>query len=286
MAQDIRGEVKNAVIEAAEATDTVDVQEKNRPWLSIVLGIFYLGLLMALVFLPGATLLDRLRWLESGICAQLAAHSFYPGGEQLPLCARNTGIYLGFMITLMTLYAVGRGRVQRLPLRSIIILLVCAGLAMAVDGFNSFFLDLGLPHLYQPHNLLRLATGLAAGLALATLVLPVINRLLWCEYNDERSIPSWLALLLLIPGLTLSFFAIASQNALLLYPLALLSTAGLLTVLSSVNLLVVLAIGRREQTFGRYRELLPFFGLALILAIGELLALAQLKFSLLQALGV
>ncbi len=251
-----------------------------------MLGIFYLGLLTALIFLPGGTLLDRLRWLDSGICAQLPTHSFYPGGVQLPLCARNTGIYLGFMVTLMTLYAMGRGRVQQLPLRPIIVLLVCGGLAMVVDGFNSFFLDLGLPHLYQPHNLLRLGTGLAAGLALATLTLPVINRLLWCEYSDERSIPSWMALLLLIPGLILSFFAVASQNALLLYPLALFSTAGLLTVLSSVNLLVVLAIGRREQTFGGYRELLPFFGLALILAIGELLALAQLKFSLLQALGI
>ncbi len=280
MAQNIQEEVKNTV------TGAGDAQEKKRPWLIIVLGIFYLGLLTALIFLPGGTLLDRLRWLDSGICAQLPTHSFYPGGVQLPLCARNTGIYLGFMVTLMTLYAMGRGRVQQLPLRPIIVLLVCGGLAMIVDGFNSFFLDLGLPHLYQPHNLLRLGTGLAAGLALATLTLPVINRLLWCEYSDERSIPSWMALLLLIPGLILSFFAVASQNALLLYLLALFSTAGLLTVLSSVNLLVVLAIGRREQTFGGYRELLPFFGLALILAIGELLALAQLKFSLLQALGI
>jgi len=280
MAQNIQEEVKNTV------TGAGDTQEKKRPWLIIVLGVTYMGLLTALVFLPGGTLLDRLRWLDSGICAQLPTHSFYPGGVQLPLCARNTGIYLGFMVTLMTLYAMGRGRVQQLPLRPIIVLLVCGGLAMVVDGFNSFFLDLGLPHLYQPHNLLRLGTGLAAGLALATLTLPVINRLLWCEYSDERSIPSWIALLLLIPGLILSFFAVASQNALLLYPLALFSTAGLLTVLSSVNLLVVLAIGRREQTFGGYRELLPFFGLALILAIGELLALAQLKFSLLQALGI
>jgi uncharacterized membrane protein len=283
MAQNIQEEVKNAVTEAAEAQG---VQKKKRPWLTIVLGVTYPGLLMALVFLPGGTLLDRLRWLDSGICAQLPTHSFYPGGLELPLCARNTGIYLGFMVTLMTLYAMGKGRVQQLPLRPIIVLLVCGGLAMVVDGFNSFFLDLGLPHLYQPHNLLRLATGLAAGLALATLTLPVINRLLWCEYNDERSIPSWIALLLLIPGLILSFFAVASQNALLLYPLALFSTAGLLTVLSSVNLLVVLAIGRHEQTFGGYRELLPFLGLALILAIGELLGLAQLKFSLLQALGI
>src|SRR5947209_19058271 len=117
-----------------------------------LLGMLYLGTLAALVFLPGASLLDRLRWLDSGICAQLATHSFYPGGERLPLCARNTGIYLGFMVTLLTLYATRRGRVQRLPSWPMVAVLISGIFAMAVDGFNSFLLDLGQPHLYQPHN--------------------------------------------------------------------------------------------------------------------------------------
>src|SRR5579885_1939577 len=77
-------------------------------WLVATRALLYLGLLAALVFLPGASLLDRLRWLDSGICAQIPAHSFYPGGERLPLCARNTGIYLGFIVTLIMLYATGR----------------------------------------------------------------------------------------------------------------------------------------------------------------------------------
>ncbi len=84
-------------------------------WVMGILALCYLGLLAALVLLPGVSLLERLRWLDSGICAQLPGHSFYPGGQRLPLCARNTGIYLGFMVTLVTLYATGRGRVQRLP---------------------------------------------------------------------------------------------------------------------------------------------------------------------------
>lgn len=256
----------------------------ERPWTVGVLALCYLGLLAALVLLPGVSLLDRLRWLDSGICAQLPRHSFYPGGERLPLCARNTGIYLGFIVTLIILYATGRGRAQRLPPWPIIGVLVLGIVGMAVDGFNSFFLDLGLMHLYQPHNLLRLATGLATGLALASLGLPLLNRLFWCEYSEQRSISSWATLLLLVPGLALSFFAVASQKGLVLYPVALLSTAGILTVLSSVNLVVIIAVSRRDQTFARYRELLPFFGFALLLTIGEMLALAQLKFSLLQAL--
>src|SRR5579859_853508 len=259
---------------------------KSSPWLTGLWGLFYLGVPAALAFLPGGSLLDRLRWLDSGICAQLATHSFYPGGERISLCARNTGIYLGFMVTLLTLYATGRGRVQRLPPLPITVLLIGGGFAMVIDGFNSFLLDLGLPHLYQPNNLLRLATGLATGLALAALVLPAINRLFWREDNARRSISSWTALLLLTSALLLSFFAVASQSALFLYPVALLSTAGILIAIGSVNLIVILAVSKRDQAFARYRELLPFFTLALVLAAGEMLALAQLKFSLLQALGM
>ena len=76
------------------------------------------------------------------------------------------------------------------------------------------------------------------------------------------------------------------QAAQLLYPIALLSTAGLFTAVSGLNLIMVMAVSRRGQTLLYYRELLPFFSIALVLAIGELLALAQLKLALLQALGV
>ncbi len=280
MSQDTQKDVQH---QTASLTRT---PQSNSPWLTILIGLCYLGWFATLVFLPGASLLDRLRWLDSGICAQLPTHSFYPGGQQLPLCARNTGIYLGFMVTILTLYASGRGWVQRLPPWPIVVVLIGCIFSMVVDGFNSFLLDLGQSHLYQPHNLLRLATGLLTGFAIATLTLPAVNRLFWREYNEERSISSWPALLLLLPGLALSFLAVASQSIFILYPVAILSTAGLLMVVSNVNLLIILAIGKKDQTFERYRELVAFFSLALILAVSELLVLAQLKFALLQALGV
>src|SRR5436853_7813546 len=116
---------------------TIDTTKTSSmsPWLAALLVLFYLALLTALVLLPGASLLDRLRWLDSGICAQLPTHSFYPGGQRLPLCARNTGIYLGFMVTLLALYGSGRGRVQRLPSWPIVVVLIGGVLSMVVDGF-------------------------------------------------------------------------------------------------------------------------------------------------------
>lgn len=268
------------------AQKAVDRTTRARSWAAAGFALFLAALLAALVLLPGGSVIDKLRWLDSGICAQLPTHSFYPGGEQLPLCARNTGIYLGFIVTLITLHATGRGRAQLLPRWPIIVVLACGVIAMAVDGSNSFLLDLGLPHLYQPQNLLRLATGLVTGLAMASLTLPVLNRLFWREYCEERSIASWRALLLYLPLLALSFFVVATQSWLVLYPLAFLSTAGVLTALSSVNLIVVIGISRRDQSFEGYRDLLPFFGLALMFAIAEMLTLAQLKLMLLQGLGI
>lgn len=254
--------------------------------LSAGLALLYLVLLAALVFLPGQSLIERLQWLDSGVCAQLPTHSFYPGGERLPLCSRNTGIYLGFLITITTLYLTGRGQVQSLPAWPIALVLACGVLALFIDGSNSLLLDLGLPHLYQPHNLLRLATGMLTGLAMGAFVLPVLNQLFWYHSNEQRSVPSWRTLLQFLPALILCYFAVASQSSLILYPVALLSTLGLLTALGSVNLIVIIAVSKREQSFTSYRQLLPFFGLALLCASGEMLFLAQLKFMLLHALGI
>jgi uncharacterized membrane protein len=256
------------------------------PWMTGFLAAFYLGLLALVIFLPGASLLDRLRWLDSGVCAQIPTHSFYPGGERLPLCSRNTGIYLGFITTLILLYSTGRGRARLVPPRPIIVVLAAGVLALAIDGFNSLALDLGFPHLYQPHNLLRLGTGLITGLAMASLALPILNQLFWRENNQQSSIPAWKSLLLFLPILILCFFAVTSQSGIVLYPLALLSTIGILTAISSINLIFIIALSKRGETFEYYRQLLPFFGLAFALAIGEMLALAQLKFTLLQALGI
>lgn len=259
---------------------------RSARWFAGGICLFVLIVLATLLFFPGASVLQRLSWLDSGICAQFASHSFYPGGERLPLCARNTGIYLGFVVTLSTLYGKGRGRAQHLPRWPLFVVLVGGVTALAIDGMNSFLLDVGLQHLYQPNNLLRLATGLVTGLAMALLLLPMLNRLVWRGYTAMRSVASWQELLHYVPLLIVCFFVVASQNALILYPIALLSTAGVLIALGSLNLIVFVGVSRRDETFERFHELLPFLGIALLFAVGEMLLLAQMKLTLLHALGV
>jgi len=256
------------------------------PWLNSLLILCYLALVVSAIWWPGASLLERLRWLDSGICAQLLTHSLYSGGERLPLCARNTGIYLGFFATLIILYVRKRGRAQALPGKSLTIVLSAGILFLAIDGTNSFLVDLGVSHLYHPNNLLRLASGLLTGLAMGIFALPVINGLIWRGSNTLRSLPAWTELGWFLPVLFLCFSAATSQSGWTLYPLAILSTLGLLSAVGSINLIFLLLLSRRDESFTRYKELIPFCGIALLAATGELLLLAQIKLSLFQALGI
>ena len=65
-------------------------------------------------------------------------------------------------------------------------------LVWAVDGLNSFLTFFpGLPHLYEPRNLLRLITGTLEGLAIAALMLPIANLSLWAAPAPEPAIASW-----------------------------------------------------------------------------------------------
>lgn len=252
----------------------------------IALGAAYVVALAALAFFPDGTLLDRLRVLDGGVCAQLPTHSFFFGGQQLPLCARCTGMYAGFACTVVVLRATGRLRSAQLPGKWAALVLGLCVLALAVDGFNSLFVDIGLPHLYQPHNLLRLATGLGTGTAMAAFLIPVANTLIWKSEDLRPSFASPRQLALMLPVLLLAFLAIGTigtQAAFLLYPIALLSGAGLVLALALVNVVLLLGISSRAGRFATWRQFFPLFTVAMTCAVIELVALFALKSSLMTA---
>ncbi|MGH2517008.1 MAG: DUF2085 domain-containing protein, partial [Ktedonobacterales bacterium] len=248
----------------------------------------YVVALATLAFLPGATLIERLRALDGGICAQVPSHSFFFSGQQLPLCSRNTGIYSGFASTVVVLLATGRIRAAQLPSKWVALVLGVCVLLLATDGFNSLFLDLGLPHLYQPHNLLRLASGLGTGTAMAAFLIPVANTLLWKHEDQRPSFASLRQLALMLPVLLLAFLAVGtpagSPPAILLYPIALFSSAGLVFALTLVNIVVLLGIGNRAGSFTNWRGVFPVFSVAVVFAVVELMALFALKSSLMMSL--
>lgn len=222
--------------------------------------------------------LALLRLLDSGICAQLPTHMLKPGGIPLPLCARNTGIYTGAALAFGVLRLRGRRRAMLPPAPIVIAALLGAIGVMGVDGLNSVAADLQLPHLYQPSNTLRLATGLAAGAALAVLLAPVIAR---ARYGaaDQRppvsGLPDLAPLAVLLLG---AFPLIWSSAAWTLYPVAIVSNAGLFAVLAGVNSIALDAWRglRRRSTAISLERHTPFARLILLVLI-ELAVLATVR---------
>ena len=198
----------------------------------------------ALVLLPG-TLAERLGWVVHGVCAK--EHSLVLGGVALPLCQRNTGIYAGFLATLITLILLGRGRAAKLPPRPILILLVLNVVWMGVDGFNSLLLDIGGGNWYAPQPVLRILSGLAMGMTVGTLLLFAFNVTLRANALRSQPIMAGWRDVGIVALVELALFAlIRLAGPFIAYPLAIFSTVGILLVMFTVNLMVVAMISRYE----------------------------------------
>jgi uncharacterized membrane protein len=203
---------------------------------------------------PGTPLNWKMYAAVHGVCAQV--HNVSLGGEQLPLCARNTGIYSGFLLTFIYLLLLGRERAAKLPPPAIVVALVALVVVMAVDGFNSLFVDLFLPHLYTPRNELRTLTGLGMGVSLAVAILLVLNLSLRRDPDmDQPVIGNWREL---GGALLLGFLvhaAIYGNVAITYWPIAIVAWTGIVGILFAVNLLIVALVMNYEGRVTRVVEL-------------------------------
>jgi uncharacterized membrane protein len=235
------------------------------------------ALLLGLVAWPGVPLDRKMYSVVHGVCAQI--HNVQVGGLDLPLCARNTGIYSSFLITSLYLLALGRRRAAKLPPWPITIALGVFIAIMAVDGLNSMFVDMFLPHLYTPQNWLRTLTGIGMGIAMAVLLLLILNISLRRNYDDQqRIIGNWLELggALLINGLVL--LAIYGNVEIMYWPIAVTAWLGITGVLYCVNLLLAALFMRYEGMVTRVAQLAKPATFALVFTLIELGALSTMRF--------
>lgn len=256
--------------------------QRRLDWPGLFVG---LGLIILFALLPTiATALDwerRLFFAVHGICAQ--SHNLISGGVQFPLCARDSGIYLGLMVTLGVMAALGRMRAGRLPPLPIGLTLIGLMAVMGIDGLNSTVAELGFPPAYPPRDDLRLVTGLGFGSALAVGLLLVANHtflppdLLAAE---QAPIGSWRDLVIVIGAVGLVVAAIAANQAVLAWPLVLLSVIGVTGVMTFAVALPISAFAGLSGRVRHARQLaLP--GIAgFIVALLLLAVLARWKIGL------
>jgi len=224
---------------------------------------------LALFSLPPHDPLDKADRYAYAVCHRIPGHSFFIGERQLPLCARCSGTYLGALAGIAVLLALGRGRANRFPAPKFLVVFGIFMAAWAIDGANSYasFFP-GLPQLYEPNNLLRLATGVLEGLAIAAFVLPLFNLTAWAATDAQPSVVRWRDLGWMLVGGAVVFGLVASEWQPLLYPLALLSGAMVALLVGAICVMLVLMIARRDGQARRWREIaLPLLaGLAVALA--------------------
>jgi len=207
--------------------------------LMIVTGVF--------LSLP-RSLLGKCDLVGYALCHRIPSHSFHLAGRQLPLCARCSGTYLAALWGLFFMGVIRHRRAGLLPPAPILALLLGFFLLQAVDGLNSTLTLIPvLPHLYEPHNLLRFATGALNGLTISALIVPLLNSALWRTPDPISSIRGWREMAVLLVGVGGLIALISTHWPVLLYPLAVASALALVLVLTLVNTTILAMVMGREQ---------------------------------------
>jgi uncharacterized membrane protein len=217
---------------------------------------------------PG--LWEKARVIGYALCHQLPDRSFFIHEHQSPLCARCTGMYLGFSIGLIFLIIRRRTHAARMPTTAIIAVLIGFMTIMGIDGINSTISIIpGAPQLYHTTNIHRIVTGSLFGIAMCMLFFPVFSTAIWRQPSGDRSVKNWRELI----GLVLVAFAldaiVLTQADWLFYPIILLSIAGPLLLLSFMGAIIVLTTRNMVNNIDRWKQMaLPMFaGVALGLVL-------------------
>jgi uncharacterized membrane protein len=259
----------------------------RRPKLTAVAVALGVSIIILFIEIPPTTLLGKADLVGYAICHRMPERSFTLAGRPLPLCARCTGTFLGAIVGLVVMLLRRRHRASRLPPVAVLGMLVVFVGLWAFDGLNSYMtLFPGGPHLYEPRNWLRLTTGMLNGLALITFVLPIFSFTLWREPTQERVFDNVWELIAILPAIALLIFVIQAEIDVLLYPLAILSSLGVLILLVLINSMIGTVILGREGYAGTWLQALPSLIVGTGLAILQIVVMALVRAYLTARLGL
>jgi uncharacterized membrane protein len=252
----------------------------------VVVGIS-IAIVLLFVALPPHKPLDKAERVGYAVCHRIPERSFQVNGRPLPLCARCTGTFLGAMLGLAAMVLLRRHKASLLPPVASLAVLVLFVALWAFDGLNSYMtLFPGAPHLYEPQNWLRMTTGLLNGLALVLFVLPIFNFTLWREPTQEHAIKSVWELLAFLPVVALLVLIAQAGLDLLLYPLALISSLGVIVLLTLINsMIAAVVLGREGHAVSWSQAAVPLV-VGAAMAILEITAMILLRDYLTAAVGL
>jgi len=244
-------------------------QPKQVRWKGIVFlaaGLLFLGWL----FNSPPGLFGKLDAIGYAVCHRIETRSFFLGGRQFPLCVRCSGMFLGAVLGLAFQGLISRRRAGTPPWYILIAFGILVA-AFALDGINSYLhLFQDAPSLYEPQNRFRLMTGTGMGLVIAAALYPAFNQTIWVDWDRRPAISNWASLFGLLGLGFLLDLLILTENPLVLYPLALISSAGVVLLLVMIYTMIWTMVFRLDNRFE------TIWQLSFPLAGGFVLALLQI----------
>lgn len=220
---------------------------------------------------------EALRWFGFGLCHQLPERSYIATGVQAPVCARDTGIYVGFTIAFILIAMVHRGeRPRNFPPPHVWVVMALLLVFMGWDGVTSY------GGLRTTTNELRLITGLGVGFSAAALVVPMLNDEVWRVSTGTRVLdPLWRFLVWLI-AIPVSWLAIGALGPRLGVAFPVLIAVTVLFTLLAINLVIVSMFPAFDRRAERWTQVLAPGAIALALAVIEIVLAGQLRVALLS----
>ncbi len=213
-----------------------------------------------------------LHWMGYGLCHQLPERSFFGGGVQLPVCARDTGIYIGVLLSLAIISAIGRGsRPRQLPTRAGWVVIALMIGTMALDGGTEY------AGLRGTTNELRLITGLLSGFAIGAILTPMINDELWRTSAAGRVLDTPWKLAVWLSAVPVAYAVVYWGLPMLGVGYPILAGLAILGTLTAVNLVLVCMLPPFERRAEKLWQAWPALLVALAVSFLEIWATAEMR---------
>ncbi|MCL5274211.1 MAG: DUF2085 domain-containing protein [Chloroflexi bacterium] len=251
--------------------------------------VYALLVLAVAAALAPRQVLQPLDWVGYAVCHRIPSHSIFIANTQLPVCARDTGMFTGALIGIVSFAVVQRKRYTQFPSFPYVLAMAAFFLMWAFDGFNSYMQLLrGTVFIYPSANWLRLVTGAFMGVALSSFVVPLFNSAVWQPELSvgEPSIRSWRDMLRLVVIAFGIIVIVLWQPDFLYGPIALISALGVITLLVVVNSLLVILLMKREARYERWSQLVFPLVAGVFFALTEIMVIDIVRATLTRQLGL
>jgi uncharacterized membrane protein len=269
------------------------VNDKRLPTVKPFDGVLWPALALLVIAVIAAMLpkqaLQALDMVGYAVCHRIPERSFFIANTQLPLCARDTGMFSAALIGMLSYVVLSRERFSQFPRWPYTLVLIAFFLAWGFDGFNSYMLLLrGQVFIYMPQNWLRLVTGAFMGVTLSAFVVALFNSAIWKPnlVSEQPSVSSWRDIARLAIVAVSVITIVLWQPGFLYGPIALISTLGVITLLVIVNGLLVILLMKREAKIEQWRQLILPFVAGIFFTFTEIMLIDIVRAALTQQLGL